>query len=50
MPPGSDKRLQPALLQSILDHIAAGENNSEIARATGITRKCIGKLQVSLEY
>ena len=50
MPPRSGKRLQPALLQSVVDHITAGENNSEISRATGVTRKCIGKLRVSLEY
>jgi hypothetical protein len=50
MPPGSGNRLQPALLQSVVDHIAAVDNNSEISRATRVTRKCIGKLRVSLEY
>jgi hypothetical protein len=49
-PPGSGKRLQPALLQSVVDHIATEENNSEISRATGVTRNCIGKVRVSLEY
>ncbi|KAH7345826.1 hypothetical protein BKA66DRAFT_23141 [Pyrenochaeta sp. MPI-SDFR-AT-0127] len=42
--PGS--RLQPTVLQSVLDHISAGENNSEISRATGVTRKVIIKLRM----
>lgn len=44
------RRLQPTVLQAVLDHIAAGENDSEISRATGVTRKVIIKLRMSLEY
>ena len=47
---GSGKRLQPALLQSVINHIAAAEDNSAIERATGVTHKIIRKLRVSLEY
>jgi transposase len=43
-------RLQPAVLQSVLDHIAAHESNRVINRATGVTRKTIAKLRLSLEY
>jgi transposase len=43
-------RLQPVTLQSVLDHIAAGENNSEISRAVKVSRSCIAKLRLSMEY
>ena len=35
MSPGGGKRLQPALVQLVVGHIAAGEDNSEISRGTG---------------
>jgi transposase len=41
-------RLQPTLVQAVQDHIAAGENNSTIYRATGVTRKLVGKMRLSL--
>jgi transposase len=43
-------RLQPVLLQAVIDHIAAGENNTEVHRATGVGRPCIRKIRLSLEY
>lgn len=47
---GSGKRVQGALLQSVITHIAAGEDNSAVERATGVTRKTVRKLRVSLDY
>ena len=35
---GTGRRLQATVLQSVIEHIAAGENNSEIYRATGVPR------------
>jgi transposase len=43
-------RLPPATLQSVLNYIAAGESNYAINRAVGVSRSCIAKLKLSLEY
>jgi transposase len=43
-------RLQSATLQSVLDHIAASENNTEVERATGVARKTVRKIRLNLEY
>jgi DNA-binding IclR family transcriptional regulator len=43
-------RLQSTTLQSVLDYIAAGENNTEVERATGVARKTVRKMRLSLEY
>jgi hypothetical protein len=42
--------LQPVTLQSVLDYIAAGENNSKISQAIKVSRSCIVKLRLSIEY
>jgi transposase len=47
---GSGKRLQPGVLQAVIEHIAAGETTSGIYRATGVSRNTVTKLRVSLEY
>jgi transposase len=47
---GSGKRLQPTLLQSVIDHIAAGETTAGIHRATGVARNTVSKIRVCLEY
>ena len=43
-------QLRPVLLQAVIDHVAAGENNAEVHRATGVSRLCIQKMRLSLEY
>jgi hypothetical protein len=48
--PGSGHRLQPSVLQALIDYLAAGENNSEVSQNTGITCSTIAKIQLSLEY
>src|SRR5947209_17599421 len=47
---GSGKRLQPTVLQGVIDHIAAGERNFEVAKATGVHRDTIAKIRLSLEF
>ena len=47
---GSGKRLQPALLQAVIDHITNRERDCDIVRATRVNRKTITKLRLSLEY
>ncbi|KAF1939252.1 hypothetical protein EJ02DRAFT_497357 [Clathrospora elynae] len=47
---GSGKRLQPELLQSVINHIAAGDRMVDIERATGVNDKCIRKIRLNLEY
>ncbi|KAI1685795.1 DDE-3 multi-domain protein [Pyrenophora tritici-repentis] len=43
-------RLQPAVLQAILDRIAACESDRAISRATGASRNTVAKLRLSLEF
>ncbi|RYO02847.1 hypothetical protein AA0121_g13227 [Alternaria tenuissima] len=43
-------RLPPATLQSVLNHIAASESNHAINQAVRVSRSCIAKLKLSLEY
>jgi hypothetical protein len=47
---GSGKRLQPTLLQSVIDRIAAGEATAGIRRAIGVARNTVSKIRVCLEY
>lgn len=46
----SGHRLPPHTVRSIVEHIAAGDNNTEVSRATGVTRDAIRKMRLSLEY
>ena len=46
----SGHRLQPTIVRSIVEHIAAGETNSEISRATRVARNTVHKMRLSLEY
>jgi hypothetical protein len=39
---GLGKRLQPAVLQPVIGHIAAGETPSGISRTTGVARNTAG--------
>ncbi|KAF7575084.1 DDE-3 multi-domain protein [Pyrenophora tritici-repentis] len=48
--PGTGHRLQPAVLQAILDRIAACESDRAISRATGASRNTVAKLRLSLEF
>jgi hypothetical protein len=43
-------RLQSATLQSVLDYIAASENNTKVERATRVARKTVRKIRLNLEY
>lgn len=44
------KRLSPTSQQAVIEHIAAGEKDSEISAATRVYCKTIAKLRLSLEY
>jgi transposase len=44
------RRLNPAVIQSVLEHIAAGENNTEVEKATGVWRSTVRRMRLSLEY
>jgi transposase len=46
----SGHRLPPHTIRSIEEHIAAGENNCEVARAAGVKRDTVRKMRLSLEY
>jgi hypothetical protein len=43
-------RLLPLKLGSIVAYIAAGIDNSNVATAARVSRLCIRKIQLSLEY
>jgi hypothetical protein len=44
------RRLNPAVIQSVLEHIAAGENNTEVERATWVLRLTVRRMRLSLEH
>jgi hypothetical protein len=46
----SGHRLLPHTVRSIVEHIAAGDNNTKVSRATGVTRDAIRKMRLSLDY
>jgi hypothetical protein len=46
----TSSRLQSATLQSVLDYIAASENNTKVERATRVARKTVRKIRLNLEY
>jgi hypothetical protein len=48
--PGTGHRLQPTVLEAVVDRIAARESDRAISRATGASRTTITKLRLSLEY
>jgi transposase len=44
------KRLPPTLQQLVMEHIAASQNNTHVANASGVHRETVAKLRLSLEY
>ncbi|KAF2818926.1 hypothetical protein CC86DRAFT_432695 [Ophiobolus disseminans] len=48
--PGTGHRLQPIVLQAVLDRIAARNRDRAIYRATRVSRPTISKIRMSLEY
>lgn len=42
--------LEPAVLQAVLDRIAAGFNNAQIYTQTGVSRDCIALKRQNLAY
>jgi transposase len=47
---GSGRRLQPTVLQAVIDRIEAGQNNTQIQNETGVWRKTTARIRLSLEY
>ena len=47
---GSGHRLAPTLQQAVMEHIAAGKNDTEVWESTGVHRQTVAKLRLSLEY
>jgi hypothetical protein len=47
---GSGTRLQPTVLQAVIEHIAARETTSSINRTTRVARNTVSKIRLSLEY
>jgi transposase len=46
----SGHRLPPSKLSSVVAHIADGMGNSDVATATKVSRPCVRKIRLSLEY
>jgi transposase len=46
----SGHRLPPHTIRSVVEHIAAGDNNTEVSQATRVSRNAIRKMRLSLEY
>ena len=44
------RRLPTHTQQGVIDHIAAGKNNTQVWQSTGINRNLVAKLRLSLEY
>lgn len=47
---GSGQRLSRTLQQSVMEHIAAGKNDTEVWESTGVHRNTVRRLRLSLEY
>lgn len=43
-------RLPPRTIRSVVEHIAASRNDSEVSQATSVCRAAIRKMRLSLEY